>query len=138
VAFVIDASVTMAWCFEDEATRGTDELLGRLATEDAYAPSVWPLEVTNVLLVAERRGRLVESKAMRFVALLDQLPIAVDPHVTIGDLLAGGRRHALSAYDAAYLFLAQRLAMPLATLDNTLAAAAHAAGVELVLPRPQQ
>jgi predicted nucleic acid-binding protein len=68
--FVIDSSVAMAWCFEDEASDATDAVLDRLNEECAVVPAIWPLEVANVLLVAERRGRLSEAQASRFLELL--------------------------------------------------------------------
>lgn len=132
--FVLDASVTMAWCFEDEASDATDGVLDRLRTESAAVPALWRLEVANVLLVAERRRRLSEAQAAHFLALLDRLPVevAATPSATSA-VLATGRRHRLSAYDAAYLVLAQDLGVPLATIDNALRGACQAAGVT-VLP----
>jgi predicted nucleic acid-binding protein len=133
--FVIDTSIAMAWCFEDEATEATDAVLDRLRDEEAAVPAIWPLEVANVLLVAERRGRLSEAQASRFLELLTQLPIEVDD--APGDLagiVAAGRRHDLSSYDASYLVLAERLGASLATLDQRLAKAAERAGVKLLVP----
>jgi predicted nucleic acid-binding protein len=132
--FVIDTSVAMAWCFEDDATEATDGVLDRLRDEQAAVPAIWPLEIANVLLVAERRGRLSEAQGSRFVELLTQLPIEVDaaPHDLAG-IVAAGRRHELSAYDASYLVLAERLGASLATLDQRLATAAKRAGVELLV-----
>jgi predicted nucleic acid-binding protein len=128
--FVLDASVTLAWCFEDEATQDTDAVLERLTEDVAIAPALWELEVVNVLLLAERRGRITESQSARFVALLTQLPIHVDSAGTdMGAVLAAGRHHRLTAYDAAYLVLAEREGIPLATLDAKLRTAAQAAGV---------
>lgn len=131
---VIDASVTMAWCFEDEATDATEEVLGRLEHESAVVPALWQLEVINVLLVAERGGRITEAQAARFLGLLERLPVEIDasPYDTQA-VLAAGRRHGLSSYDAAYLTLAERLAAPLATLDARLAAACSAAGVDCLI-----
>jgi predicted nucleic acid-binding protein len=130
----MDASVAMAWCFEDEATEATDVVLDRLRDDKAAVPTIWPLEVANVLLVAERRDRLSEAQASRFLELLTQLPIEVDaaPHDLAG-IVAAGRRHELSSYDASYLVLAERLGAPLATLDRRLAKAAERAGVELLV-----
>jgi predicted nucleic acid-binding protein len=131
--FVLDASVTLAWCFEDEATAQTDAVLEQLAGDSAVAPPLWELEVINVLLLAERRGRITESQAARFVALLAQLPILIDPAgVDMASILAAGRHHRLTAYDAAYLVLAEREGIPLATTDAELRAAAEAAGVPLM------
>jgi predicted nucleic acid-binding protein len=134
MTFVIDASVTMAWCFDDEATPDTEGVLDQLSIEQAVVPALWQLEVTNVLLVAERRRRITEAQAARFLELLIHLPITVDATPTdLTAVLAAGRRHRLSAYDAAYLVLAERSAAPLATLDRTLATACRAAGVRLMI-----
>lgn len=132
--FVIDTSVTMAWCFEDEATEETDTLLDALRSDQAIVPSVWQLEVTNVLLVAERRARITEAQAARFLELFLHLPIVVDESPTdVTAILAAGRLHSLSAYDAAYLVLAEKLAASLATLDGKLRTASRAAGVPLLI-----
>jgi len=132
--FVLDTSVAMAWCFDDETTPGAEAVLDRLADDPAVVPAVWELEVANVLLVGERRGRLTEAQAARFVTLLSTLPINVDlassPMTT---LLAAGRLHKLSAYDAAYFILAARDGIPLATQDRALRAAAKTAGVPLLI-----
>lgn len=131
--FVVDASVTLAWWFEDEATPQTEAILDRLSDDTAVVPALWELEVSNVLLSGERRGRLTESQSARFVALLAQMPILVDTaSVDMGAVLAAGRHHALAAYDAAYLVLAQREGVPLATLDSKLRAAAQAVGVAVL------
>jgi predicted nucleic acid-binding protein len=134
MAFVLDTSVTMAWCFEDEATGATDAVLSRLANERAVVPPLWRLEVANVLIVAERRGRMTEAQSGRFVSLLSQLPIDLDSQdVPVSNVADAARRHGLSSYDAAYLLLAQRRGLSLATLDEALSAAASAAGVALTL-----
>lgn len=131
---VIDASITMAWCFEDEGTAETEAVLDRLGHDEALVPSLWHLEVANVLLVAERRGRMSEAQAARFVGLLSKLPIRTDlTAVDTNAVLAVGRRHSLSAYDATYLVLAERMAAPLATLDAKLQAACRSAGVLLLV-----
>ena len=131
--FVLDASVALAWCFEDEVTSQTDAVLDRLAEDSAVAPSLWELEVINVLLLAERRGRITESQTARFVALLAQLPIHIDSAgPDMAAVLAAGRHHGLTAYDAAYLVLAEREGIPLATKDGKLQAAAQTAGVSLL------
>ena len=88
---VIDASVTMAWCFDDEATPLTDGVLDRLREDEAVVPALWQLEVANVLLIAERRGRITEAQATRFLDLLMQLRIRVDQSITnVTALLAAG------------------------------------------------
>lgn len=131
--FVVDASVTLAWCFEDEATTETEAILDLLSDDTAIVPSLWELEVSNVLLIGERRRRLTESQTARFIALLGQLPILVDSaSVDMGAVIAVGRHHALTAYDAAYLVLAEREGVPLATLDTKLRHACQAVGVRLI------
>src|SRR6478752_1648562 len=99
----------MAWCFEDQATAATDAVLDRLNDDEAVVPAIWPLEVANVLLVAERRGRISEAQSSRFLELLAQLPIDVDDSpADMTAIVATGRRHTLSSYDASYLVLAER------------------------------
>jgi predicted nucleic acid-binding protein len=113
----------MAWCFEDECDRYSDNVLTELARSEAIVPGVWPLEVANVLLVAERRKRLEESDSNRFLSLLGELPIRVEAMTydrTLDRLLALGRRAGLSSCDAAYLDLALRSGLPLATRDRRL------------------
>lgn len=132
--FVLDASVTLAWCFEDEGGAYAEAVLGALRTSEAVAASVWPLEVANGLAVAERRGRLDPAGAARFMELLLALPIAVDPVArsrSLGATHALARARGLSAYDGAYLELALRQGVPLATLDARLREAAAAEGVEV-------
>lgn len=133
MAVVVDASVTMAWCFEDEATAATDAVLDRVAGEGAVVPALWVSEVANVLVVAERRRRITEAQSRQLLGLVQQLPIDVDPFpVDPAALVAVGRQHGLSAYDAGYLLLAERLGAPLATLDADLARACRSAGVTLL------
>jgi predicted nucleic acid-binding protein len=133
--FVIDASVTLAWCFEDEASGDADAVLDRLAREAALAPAHWPLEVANALRTAERRGRLDATDLPRLRALLAALPVEIAPvelPPAIGGVLEAARTYDLTAYDAAYLHLAAVRAIPLATIDDRLRAACARAGVELV------
>lgn len=125
----------MAWCFEDDATEATEAVLDRLRSERALVPAIWPVEVANVLLIVHRRGRVNEAQIGRFVRLLAQLPIDVDEtSADVASLVALGRTHELSSYDASYLLLAERAGLPLATLDDRLAKAAARAGVPLVIP----
>lgn len=133
--FVVDNSVVMAWCFEDEASTYTEGVLDQLRGTQALVPVIWPLEAANVLLIAERRDRLTEAQAAHFAQLLQGLPILVeeaDVARTLGPILAVGRAHRLSAYDAAYLELAARQGLPLATQDSRLRKAAGNAGVALL------
>lgn len=133
--FVVDASVTLTWCFEDQATAYGEQVLDRLSGSVAGVPAIWPFEVANALVVAERRGRLTEAQSSRFVGLLGELPIevaAVTVASAFGPALAMARAHRLSAYDAAYLELAAREGVRLATLDEALSRAATEAGVHLL------
>jgi predicted nucleic acid-binding protein len=135
--FVVDASVAMAWCFEDETTPFTEAVLQRLSTDRAQVASIWPYEVANVLLGAERRGRITQSQAMRFLELLRGLPISVDEEGTSrawSEALAIGRAHRLTAYDAAYLELAARNDLPLASQDEQLLQACRNVGVVVIAP----
>ena len=135
MALVVDCSVTMSWCFRDEATRYTEDVFDRLRGEPAVVPAIWPLEVANTLLVAERRGRITGAEALHFVQVLHGSSIAVDTldvMTVIDRVLELGRLYRLSAYDAAYLELAAREGLPLATLDERLRSAATRLGVPLV------
>ena len=125
----------MAWCFEDEASAYTEGVLDRLRETQALVPAIWPLEVANVLLIAERRDRLNEAQTAHFAQLLQLLPILVeeaDVARILGSVLAVGRAHSLSAYDAAYLELAARQGLALATQDGRLRKAAGNAGVAVI------
>jgi len=100
--FVIDNSVVITWCFKDENSQYSDFILNKLESVSAIVPSIWPLEVTNVLLVAERRKRISEADSVRFIALLSELPIIVDqesPERMIKEIFALARKHNLSSYD---------------------------------------
>jgi len=125
--FVIDNSVVMAWCFGDESSPYADFILDSLENTVAIVPAIWPLEVSNVLLVAERKKRLTEAASNRFIALLSELPIIVDhepPERMLREILSLARKNKLSTYDASYLDLAMKRGLPIATLDDRLIAAA--------------
>ena len=134
MALVLDASVTMAWCFDDEAGPYADAVFDRIREDAAFVPAIWSLEVANAVLIGERRQRLTHASSTRFLQVLEALPITVDDAaaVTWGATLAIGRRLDLSAYDASYLELATRQGLPLATQDTRLRAAAARIGVPLV------
>ena len=134
-AFVMDASVTMAWAFREELTPFAERLLEDLAAGEALVPAIWPLEVVNVLLVAERRGRINRVDVARFTELLLGMPIrvhAATESVAFEEALALARDTGLSVYDASYLELAGRLGLPLATLDAALVRAAGKVGVTIL------
>lgn len=134
MALVVDCSVTMAWCFEDEVTPYAEAVLDRLRDEEAVVPAIWPLEVANVLLVAERHQRIREAQTVRFTQLLQSLPITIEGESlpgALGAILSLGRECGLSAYDAAYLEVAARRGLAFATQDKRLIAAARRLGVPL-------
>ncbi|RLF61158.1 MAG: VapC toxin family PIN domain ribonuclease [Thermoplasmata archaeon] len=133
---VVDNSVVMSWCFKDEANPYADAVLDRLTEATALVPSIWPLEVVNVLLVAERRKRISIAAGVRFLSLLTQLPIIVEyepPERMMKNLLDLARANKLSSYDASYLALAMQKGIPLATLDNKLMTAAKNVDVVILV-----
>ncbi|MCD4763314.1 MAG: type II toxin-antitoxin system VapC family toxin [Desulfobacterales bacterium] len=134
-SFVIDNSVVMTWCFKDEANQYADSILDSLEGFTAVVPSIWPLEVGNVLLVAERKKRLSEADSTRFIALLSELPITVDQEPAermIREIFVLAREHKLSTYDASYLDLAMKKGIPIATLDKRLLTAAKRSNVSVM------
>lgn len=134
--FVLDSSVTLAWLLPDEGSEAVDQLADRLEQDSAIVPAIWALEVGNALLVAQRRGRIKDAELARMVAALDALPIEVDQEAARSALLAIlalAKKLALTSYDAAYVELAHRQALPLATLDARLREACMAMRVP-VLP----
>ena len=133
-ALVLDASVTLAWVFEDKGNAYTDLVLESLAVVKAFVPNIWPLEVGNALLVAERLGRLNQADSVQFLALLRQLPIVVEAkraELMLGEILALTREQRLSTYDVAYIHLVMRRGFSLATNDEVLRQTATRAGVSL-------
>ena len=133
--FVVDNSVVMSWCFKDETNNYADAVLNRLTKVSAIVPLIWPLEVVNVLLSAERQKRLSKSASMRFLTLLSQLPIFVEyerPDKMMKELLTLARTSNLSSYDASYLDLAMRKGVPIATLDKNLIEAASRVDVPIL------
>ncbi len=134
--FVLDNSIVMAWCFEDESSAMADTVLEQLQTKIAIVPAIWPLEVGNVLLVAERRGRLSEADSAHFLTMLSALPIQSEIETrqrAMSDILFLAREYKLSSYDASYLDLAMREGVPLASLDKGLRRAATQCQVSLSL-----
>jgi len=127
--------MTMSWCFEDESTPYSDSVLAALVEGAAIVPPIWSLEVANVLIVGERKRRLVPAQSLRFVELLQSLPITLDADVRpLGELLGLAREQGLSSYDASYLDLAVRTGLPLASLDGDLLEAADRYGVARLEP----
>ena len=143
MSFVLDASVALLWLIPDSQPAGVPyarSVLELLKEGQALVPSLFFLEVANVISKLEGKGRLTEADTQRYLALLGRLNISVDPATAkqaLGDTLNQARRHRLSGYDAAYLELALREGLPLATLDADLAEAAKAAGaLTLIIQDP--
>lgn len=132
MTLVIDASVTMSWCFDDEASDAGDAIFAQVATSGAVVPMLWRYEVASVLSAAARRDRITEAASKRFLSTLDRLTLEYTeaPPARLFDLAS---RFGLTAYDAAYLDVAMIRAVPLATTDGALGRAAKAAGVQLAL-----
>jgi predicted nucleic acid-binding protein len=128
---VVDASITLAWAFEEVDARAS-EARERLRREGAVVPSLWWFEVRNGLVMGERRVLSTVQRTARFLRDISRLEIVVGGLPDEMTLIALARRRRLTVYDAAYLELALREALPLATLDQALAGAAGAEGVSLI------
>lgn len=134
--FVLDCSVAVAWCIDDEAAPATDALLAQARDQGVWVPGLWPLELANVLLQAVRRGRLGVAEVTARLELLRTLPLQVDDQTASRawrEILALARTEDLTTYDAAYLELALRRGLPLATQDKALRQAAARNGIGLPL-----
>ena len=133
-ALIVDASVVIAWLFDDEDEPRADQVLESLVEKEALVPHLWHLETRNALLVAERGGRLSAEAADERLDALKGLPIRTDEEPNLGSAFDLARTHRLSFYDAVYLELAKRKSAEFATLDNELGRAAAAEGVPTPLP----
>lgn len=134
-AFVVDCTVAMAWLFHDEATPKTTAWLRRLASATALVPAWWFIEITSVLALAERKGRIAQAQSDAFIADLGKLGIErgnAAPDRAFSNLLPLCRTHKLTSYQAIYLDLAIRRNLALATLDDDLQKAAKKLGVRLL------
>lgn len=130
MAFVADNSVVIAWFSRSQATEYTDRFFMRLEKDEVVVPAVWPYEFANALAVLERRKILSAALADEIVEKAARLITRIDaPPASPASLLAIARKHGLSAYDAAYLELAQRMRFPLAARDSALATAARRMGL---------
>lgn len=132
--FVLDASTTLSWAFSDESNPVAErvEALLTSGSETALVPDLWWYEVRNILLVGERRQRISPQQTASFLHQIGKLKVAASLRRDEGLLLDLARRHNLTVYDSAYLALALREHLPLATLDRALVRAAAAEGVALV------
>lgn len=132
--FVLDASVTMAWCFEDEVTDYSENVFSSLTGTKAIVPSLWALEVANVLLLAQKRKRISKMKSAEFKDCLNLLPIQIDHSTSqraMSSIMELAEEAHLTIYDATYLELALHMSLPLATLDQELKKAANKMKVKL-------
>lgn len=135
--FVLDCSIVFSWYFADESNSYADNVARSLKKRHAVVPGVWSLEVANTLVVGERKKRSTHAQASTFLLRLSHLPITIDDQTsqqawrTTMDL---ARKCVLSSYDASYLELAVRKSIPIATLDQSLTAAADSLGVKLYKP----
>ena len=135
--FVLDGSLALAWYFKDEAVPYADAVAASFPIWRAAVPVIWPLEVANAVLMGERRARSTEAQAAKWFGYLGSLPISVDEATNERAwtaVLSLGRAHGLSAYDAAYLELALRRGLPLATLDDQLKHVASGLGIPPFTP----
>ena len=135
MSLVLDASLTLAWYFEDEATAATDAVLGQVVQAGAIVPALWRLEVANGFQTAIRRKRIDIAYRDASLCELNLLPISIDRSgdvFTWTGTLRLSDRFGISVYDAAYLELAQRRELPLATLDRALGRAAARVKVEVM------
>lgn len=133
--FVVDASMTLSWCFDDEVTAYSSAVLAALQTTYAVVPALWPFEVANSLAIAQRRNRITGEGIAEFLETLRMLPIQVERREAIWICQAAirlAREHTLTAYDAAYLDLARREQLRLATLDRDLQEAGRSLGIAAV------
>ncbi|MGH7121264.1 MAG: type II toxin-antitoxin system VapC family toxin [Acetobacteraceae bacterium] len=132
MTFVLDASVAACWAFDDEGHPVAALALERIRLDEATAPSLWWFEVRNTLIVNERRGRLSQADTVIFLHELSRFGVTIDRTPQENTILTFARLHRLTVYDASYLELAQREAVPLATLDTDLRKAAVALGIALI------
>jgi predicted nucleic acid-binding protein len=136
--FVLDASVAISWCFPGDPNENTPysrAVLSRLAEDDAIVPEIWAFEIANSIFVSySKRKRITERQIREYLDLLEALPIRVESRTMLEnvDLESFSRRLDIAAYDAAYLHLALRTNLPLATSDGPLRKAAIAGGVVVI------
>ena len=132
MALVIDASIAASWMFEDEGDPRAGLVLARLRTEEAIVPSLFWFEIRNILIVSERRKRIAEADTAGILQDLAALRIRVDHEPSDDAVMRLARKHRLSVYDAAYLELALRTRVSLATLDAALMQAAASESIEVI------
>lgn len=132
---VIDASIALSWCFHDERTPYTQQLLARVIQQGASVPQLWHLEVSNAMLIGLIKGRINESDLLLQLQYLNELPVSVDldtANAAFAQIYQIARSDRLTTYDAAYVELALRSGLPLATLDKAMRKAATKHGVQVI------
>ena len=135
MSFVLDASIALSWCFSDEASAKSWLLLERLEEETAFVPSLWPLEITNILILAERQKRISYAHVIQSLELMENLSIRIDEETAyqaFHKTCQLAHHEKLTSYDASYLELALRLGIPLATKDRALARVAKKLRISLL------
>jgi len=132
LSFVVDASVALSWYLPGEAAPAAEGAFAKLKDAEAIAPALWWFEIRNALVISERRKRITPAQTAQILTHLGELPLRLDPTPDSRTVMELARTHGLTVYDAAYLELAVRLMVPLATLDRALRAAAPKAGVALL------
>ncbi len=135
MSFVLDASIALAWCFSDESTAFTHKLLVQLENDIALVPTIWSLEVGNILIMAERRKRISYAEMVQFLELLSALRIEVDadtPSKAFHEVLSLTYSEKLTTYNATYVELAMRHGLPLASKDLELCKTAKRLGVHVI------
>lgn len=131
--FVLDASIVITWAMRDEAQPQADLALACLQAGSAIVPGIWWYEIRNTLIVNERRGRVDAADSVQFLRDLNAFKIDIQFPQDETELIDLARKHKLSIYDSAYLALAMREGLPLATLDKNLESAARIEGVGLLV-----
>jgi len=125
----------MSWCFDDEKVEHSQNILSLFKQMKSVVPSIWPLEISNVLRVAERQERITVSDSDMFLELINSLPIDIDAGLNTlfcRQIIKITRKHVISSYDAAYLELALRYDIPLASFDKGLCLIAKKEGVRIL------
>ncbi len=135
MGFVLDASITLSWCFKDECTALTDQTLKLLETEQAFVPEIWSLEIGNILILAERKKRIKYADIVQFLELINKLNIEIDNETSskaFNEILYLAHSEKITTYDASYLELAMRKGVPLASKDLQLCKIAERLGTKIL------
>lgn len=135
MGFVLDASIALSWCFKDESTASTDQALKQLEIEQAFVPEIWSLEISNILILAERKKRIKYADIVQFLELINKLNIEIDNENSIkafNEILSLAHSEKITTYDASYLELSMRKGMPLASKDLQLRKVAERLGIKLL------